>query len=292
MKEKTETIPYPFLARFDNRMPLRYRKLWFHLACPQGRIRIIVHSHTDEAASCTAEIYLDKKDSRPAAACTEVCGRKKTENFLKTAENRALTGALIQAGFTSPAACRPVLTPKHSPRPRAVSPAGEHRTAVQSPSGQKEIPLNQEADTGREKSIPAQTAPASSEEKKSVPKAEAFQESGTAEPIPFPISEEIQETEEAAAQLSTESSGHQEASQTAYTNTTPVEEIKKHMSLEDALQTRVPMGICSGRTLEEVRRERFLSLRWYVYGYNGNDNIFRAAAQIVWEASQKEEKAG
>ena len=226
MKEKTETIPYPFLARFDNRMPLRYRKLWFHLACPQGRIRIIVHSHTDEAASCTAEIYLDKKDSRPAAACTEVCSRKETENFLKTAENRALTGALIQAGFTSPAACRPVLTPKHSPRPRAVSPAGEHRTAVQSPSGQKEIPLNQEA------------------------------------------------------------------SQTAYTNTTPVEEIKKHMSLEDALQTRVPMGICSGRTLEEVRRERFLSLRWYVYGYNGNDNIFRAAAQIVWEASQKEEKAG
>ena len=27
----TDNVPYKFLARLDNRMPLRYRKLWFQL---------------------------------------------------------------------------------------------------------------------------------------------------------------------------------------------------------------------------------------------------------------------
>ena len=97
-----DNVPYKFLARLDNRMPLRYRKLWFQLTCPRGRIRIIVHSHTKDAASCTAEVYLDKKDSKPVSACTAACSRKEAENFLKAAENRALTDALIQAGFTRP----------------------------------------------------------------------------------------------------------------------------------------------------------------------------------------------
>ena len=27
----TDNVPYKFLARLDNQMPLRYRKLWFQL---------------------------------------------------------------------------------------------------------------------------------------------------------------------------------------------------------------------------------------------------------------------
>ena len=120
----TDNVPYKFLARLDNQMPLRYRKLWFQLTCPQGRIRIIVHSHTKDAASCTAEVYLNKKDSKPVSACTAACSRKEAENFLKAAENRALTGALIQAGFTRPEKLTQVSTRKKSPRQEPVSPVG------------------------------------------------------------------------------------------------------------------------------------------------------------------------
>ena len=120
----TDNVPYKFLARLDNRMPLRYRKLWFQLTCPQGRIRIIVHSNTEDAASCTAEVYLNKKDSNPVSACTAACSRKEAENFLKAAENCALTGALIQAGFTRPERLTPVPTRKKPPQPEPVSPVG------------------------------------------------------------------------------------------------------------------------------------------------------------------------
>ena len=328
MKEKAEgslqsqrtkaadNVPYKFLARFDNRMPLRYRKLWFQLTCPRGRIRIIVHPHTKDAASCTAEVYLDKKDSKPVSACTAACSRKEAENFLKAAENRALTGALIQAGFTRPEKLTPVPTRQKPPRPEPVSPVGN-----QLPDGQL-LPSSEKEGNAQNQEKPIH-------KEKALPDANIFQTVDPADPIPFPVSGQIPtaslpsrevseqketgqtENQRTDAPISASSgrTGKPEAlippaaakepevpqpstGQIAYTSYTPVEEIKKDMTLEDALLTRVNTGACQGMTLEEVCRERFPFLRWYVYGYNGNDNILRAASQIVWDSLPKENKAG
>lgn len=330
----TDSVPYKFLTRLDNRMPLRYRKLWFQLTCPQGRIRIIVHSHTEDAASCTAEVYLDKKDSKPVSACTAACSRKEAENFLKAAENRALTGALIQAGFTRPERLTPVHAPKDPPLPGPVSPAS-NQTIDRLPQ-----PFSKKAEKGttsqkQEKSIviekdtpvqPAQPAPTVDE------MTDSFQTVGATDPIPFPgsgkasaasagaqpsgktpeqkaprqaeprqkadpvtgISDRAGEPEELLSQAPDRKAEvpQPQAIQMPYNSSTPVEEIKKYMTLEDALHTYVEVGACKGMTLEKVGRERFPFLRWYVYGYRGNDNILRAAAQIVWDSFQEENKAG
>ena len=312
----TDNVPYKLLARLDNQMPLRYRKLWFQLTCPQGRIRIIVHSHTKDAASCTAEVYLNKKDSKPVSACTAACSRKEAENFLKAAENRALTGALIQAGFTRPEKLTQVSTRKKSPRQEPVSPVGN------------QLPDRQLLSSS-EKEGNAQNQGKPIHKEKALPDENIFQTVDPADPIPFPVSgktptasqpsREVSEQKEAGqaenqrtdAPISASSgrTGKPEAlippaaakepevpqpstGQIAYTSSTPVEEIKKYMTLEDALLTRVNTGACQGMTLEEVCRERFPFLRWYVYGYNGNDNILRAASQIVWDSLPKENKAG
>ena len=46
-----------------------------------------------------------------------------------------------------------------------------------------------------------------------------------------------------------------------------------------------------GWTLAQVADRRAASLRWYVKGYQGENNILRAAAAIIWDSLQ-EKQAG
>lgn len=73
-----------------------------------------------------------------------------------------------------------------------------------------------------------------------------------------------------------------------YTEATPVEEIIKSMTLEDAKKVVVPSGTCRGWTVAEVAERRRPSLKFYLSeGYQGRDNILRAAARIVLDDLEK-----
>ena len=50
-------------------------------------------------------------------------------------------------------------------------------------------------------------------------------------------------------------------------------------------------GICNGWTIGQVADQRTPSLKYYLYGYKGNNNILRAAAKVMLE-SLTEQKAG
>ena len=67
----------------------------------------------------------------------------------------------------------------------------------------------------------------------------------------------------------------------------PVEEIISRMSYEEACNVKVSEGICNGRILSEVADRRPASLRYYAHGYNGNDNVMRAAARILLSAMEQ-----
>ena len=76
-----------------------------------------------------------------------------------------------------------------------------------------------------------------------------------------------------------------------YTETTPVDQILQFMTLEDAKKVVVPTGICWGWTLDELAQRRRPSLRFYLSeGYQGRDNVLRAAARLVLDDLEK--KAG
>ena len=70
----------------------------------------------------------------------------------------------------------------------------------------------------------------------------------------------------------------------AYTADMQVEEICSMMSYEEAGNVIVPIGTCKGWTLAQVADRRPASLKWYINGYTGNDNILRAAATIMQSA--------
>lgn len=76
-----------------------------------------------------------------------------------------------------------------------------------------------------------------------------------------------------------------------YTETTPIDQILQFMTLEDAKKVIVPTGTCRGWSLDEVAQRRRPSLRFYLSeGYQGKDNILRAAARLVLDDLEK--KAG
>ena len=53
------------------------------------------------------------------------------------------------------------------------------------------------------------------------------------------------------------------------------------MTYEEAGNVIVPIGTCKDWTLAQVADRRPASLKWYINGYSGNDNILRAAATIM-----------
>ena len=84
----------------------------------------------------------------------------------------------------------------------------------------------------------------------------------------------------------------QEKTDARYTPDMPVEEIVKLMTFEEAGKVVVDTGVCKGQTIAEVAERRPPSLKFYLYGgYRGDNNILRAAAQIMLD-SLAAKKAG
>lgn len=77
----------------------------------------------------------------------------------------------------------------------------------------------------------------------------------------------------------------QEKAEARYIPDMPVEEIVKLMTFEEAGKVVVDTGVCKGQTIAEVAERRPPSLKFYLYGgYRGDNNILRAAAQIMLDS--------
>lgn len=79
------------------------------------------------------------------------------------------------------------------------------------------------------------------------------------------------------------------AAPVSYDASTPVEQIMQVMTLEQARSTKVETGIFAGKTLGEIAdSNKAPNIRFYVFGgYKGKNNIFLAAAKIVYQALEQ-----
>ncbi len=77
----------------------------------------------------------------------------------------------------------------------------------------------------------------------------------------------------AAAETIVEPQAEPAAQSGGYSNEMSVEEICSRMTLEDAENYIVPVGTCNGQTMGQVADRRPASLRYYMTGYNGDNNI-------------------
>lgn len=350
------------------RLDLPYKKLWFRLAHPKGRIRVNALRITEQLAIYEAQVYLDLNDGIPVANFTSQYTKEDAPDglYIQAAQQEAINEALTDAGFglqfadvemaergmrfgseiplqgTSANGNVPPVSPAVTERTQAAVPAPEgvnNPAAVQekvsAPAVQKTVPaaasetraatenLAAQEKTGSPEIQEKQPLPAMQEtvpdelpvtamREEALPIAPAAQEQTL--PVPpaaqtetLPVPPAIQRQEPATMQeeemlpisgpveiqnaVTENTEGRKPTAPAKYTQETPIEEIVKLMTYEEAQNVVVDEGTCAGWTVGEVARRRPPSLKFYLYGGYHGGNILKAAAKIMLDA-RTEQKAG
>lgn len=291
--------PLKFLRRTTSRktgddvmrLDLRYKKLWFRLACPMGRLKLNALRITEKMAIFEAKVYRDREDAEPLSSYVANCTLDATPGglYVEAAQEEALDTALSNAGF------------------------GIQFADVGSESEEygSEVPVGVKA--GVAKPVQTKVEVAEPVQKQPEPVKATPQESAKADPLDAIMADDMPIPEQTTAEVvkkpktvvpeSVQSAQtppeppqnvivlEQEQPAATYTQSSPVEEIRRQITYEQAQNVIVDCGTCKGWTLAQVADRRAASLRWYVKGYQGENNILRAAAAIIWDSLQ-EKQAG
>lgn len=94
LHEETDEAGKPVM-----RLALPYKKLWFRLACPDGRLQLDHLRITDQLAIFDAKVFFNKDDPAPASSYTSSKTAKETPAYIRAAQEEALSTALDNAGF-------------------------------------------------------------------------------------------------------------------------------------------------------------------------------------------------
>lgn len=272
--------PLKFLRRTkdgDWKLDLKIKKLWFRLKYPTGRIKLSALKITDQLAIIEARVYFDKNDAQPAASFTAQRENKTTPGglYIESAQHGAIDEALSAAGFGIQfvPAKEADPTPAQRTAPAVQESVEQEKTAAQEVSvpavEEVKILSEPEQETAAEKQAPIETA---------------MEEVAAAAVNESPVSsaEDIAAPAEEAETIQEEVTEVQEVEETsAYTKEMSVDEICSLMTVEEAGNIIVPAGTCKGWTLSQVADRRPVSLKWYLTGYSGDDNILRAGARIM-----------
>ena len=91
--------------------------------------------------------------------------------------------------------------------------------------------------------------------------------------------------------LQPEQTAEEPASPITYTEDMSVEEIREHITVEQAMAVTVDFGTCKGWTLGQVLDRRPSSLRFYVFAAKEASNVLKAAASLLLD-DMTQKKAG
>ena len=88
--------PLKFLRRTKDtlKLDLPYQKLWFRMAHPNGRMRLTALRITEQMAIFEAKVFLDRSDAEPFSMSTAQQTTQDSRDFVKAAQNEALSQAL------------------------------------------------------------------------------------------------------------------------------------------------------------------------------------------------------
>lgn len=298
------------------KLDLRYKRLWFRLACPKGRLKLTGLHITEKIAIFEAQVYLNRDDNVPISSYTATCTSQGAPGgmYVEAAQDAALNMALSNAGFGiqfedasagqkeerygSEVPVGAALSVREMPvapqqdgesQPAQDVPAPKQiRRTMEVKTTSAPQPVNRQQEQEDDGEPVVQPSQSLMEESGTAPQwnpsdslavqrmALSAEAPGAVEP-PISVEDEAQPVE---AEVSAENAP-------LYTVSTPVPEILQHMTLEEARNVFVDIGTCNGMTMAQVAERRPPSLKWYVHGYKGENNILRAAAQIMLDSIQQ-----
>lgn len=301
--------PLKYLKRTADGMelPLKYKKLWFRLKYPQGRVRITNLRITDQLAMIEARVFLDRRDTEAVSSYTITCDAKSAPDgeYVKQAQDLATDQALSDAGFgiqfvsadgeVMPTAQTKTAPTQTTPAEKKASAPVEAAPAVKAPEVKETVAVKETPVTA----APIVSAPTVVE--KTVEKTVTETTATVVQSVAAPVVEEkpaekvipIASVADAAKvvtpapaavvveEILDEAEETEQKTGPAYTKDMSVEDICAVMTLDEALNYVVTSGACAGQKLSQVAERRAASLRFYLTGYKGDDNILRAAATLI-----------
>lgn len=271
--------PLRFLKKTANghELELRYKKLWFRLKYPAGRTRLTPLRITDQLAIIEAKVFFDKDDADPASSYIATMTQENAPAglYIQAAEHDALDMALTNAGFGVQFAPMPK---EDTPYAEPITPVMRSEPAPAPQAAAEQVGTEPAAiQVGMEPVVVQQAEP------------EAVHHEDTVPDVPQ-AGISVEQPAEAAAEPMVETElpfVDDEPSAASYTKDMDVDTICTLMTEAEAEEIIVPIGTCSGQTLKQVAERRPASLKWYVKGYSGDDNILRAGAKLMLDKLQR-----
>ena len=270
------------------KLDLRYKRLWFRLACPNGRMLLKPLRISDQLAIIEAQVYFSKDDPVPAASFTSEQRRENVPGgeFLRAAQEDALNMALENAGFGIQFC--DVSRDYGGELFGSEVPVQAEAAEIVDEAAASKSPIMEETVADAAPIVDTEAAPDVQ------PAAEAsgsdVEETQQEQPLSA-AQEEVPDIhvlppqqEEAAEELA------EQPQVVSYTADMDVSEITRRMTVDEAKAVVVQIGTCRGWTLEQVAQRRPASLKWYLYGCDQADNILKAAASVLLDNLQQ--KAG
>ena len=262
-------------------LDVKYRKLWFRLVHPTGKIISHIVHFNEQMAVIEARIYLDKMDAPESYIANAFSQKFRSpdpqfgDKFLETAETAAIGRALADAGFGV-----------------QFADVGEEADPVQVDAG---IPVsNQNGMMNQNKMSSAQETPISQtaqqfQNNAAMPNSQQsmmnnfYQEAQQQRNVQLPMGNIPQGMTPQNPGMAQGINPMQAATQPLEASL-PVEELVRRMTYEQATQIVIGgKGKFGNKTMGQVAVESPSSLDWFVTSYKGNNNLVPAAAKFLLE---------
>ena len=260
------------------RLDFPYKKLWFRLANPKGRIRLNALRITEQLAIFEAQVFLDRSDAEPIGSFTSCCTKDEAPDgqYIQAAQREAMNEALSDAGYGLQFV--DVSMDREERRYGSEIPVqkkteGKKMFVPKTDTKPEELPVK----------MTEETLPVSVD---SVHGTLGGQEEETL-PVTVGAEKQLEEAGQEVLPVTKEQPQVQKTLENApkYTMDMPVEQIMELMTFEEAQEVVVDTGVCNGWKIRDVAERRAASLKFYVYGgYKGPNNILRAAARLALDA--------
>lgn len=274
------------------KLDLRIKKLWFRMKYPNGRIKLSALRITDQLAIIEARVYFDKNDSNHVSSFTAQTYKESTPGglYVEMAQHNAEEEALDAAGFgiqfvPANESRRPLVSEDEVPKVETKPIAETPTVKVEAPPERKveATPVPTVKETVAEEPVVEQIAVPVEEDAET-----PVEETPSASIVEAVVTAPVEEAPAPAVVTPTVATPAQEVTEIReddntlpYNKDMSVEEICSRMSVDEARNCVVPVGSCKGWTMDQVADRRPPSLKWYLTGYTGDDNILRAAATIM-----------
>ena len=296
-----------------------YRKLWFRLKYPNGKIVKTLKKLTDQVAIVEAKVYLDRNDPEESFISNALAQKYMTTDdqfgnkYVELAETAAVGRALADAGFGLQFAdlegeadpnivdagmehMSGAATEENLPDGTYMEEAGETYTATE-----EQIPGQYDINTYIDSEAPQQ-APVGNmagAEMNHMPQAMQNSVPPTTQNNMPPAMQPPQtgtgsspvQNRQPMPPAQAPTQGNQPSIQDTLSRiqrNLPVEQIYKMLNRDMAAALVISAGYYKDKlTLGQLAIEKPQSLNWYVNDYKGPDNLLRAAARFLLDAAKR-----